>query len=404
MTKKLMDKMGINVFHDDYSGKNVWNVGQVDRALNFAKMAGMKYIRPAFNLQTDEFNGADNPWRLSTYHKIQDAGLIGIEGAFPQQIKNHLLDSNADDLIDQAIRAYAHIMDRFINDGITSFCIEGWNEADGVFADSDQSQAQTNDTVIDKYLTFNMKLCEEAHKRNIKFMDLCSIQYLKAPDLKHVMDCYNTKLSSYSSQPDWVSFHPYCEKDNANNIPEKYLNTLQAGQTGWSNIAALPMAVSEFGFPSEDWGDPFSGSWPAQYARDVMIRQIIIMDYIGIDPIVVYSGNTNPDPSDAGKDDCWGTYQYSKSDGSIRLSKLGAVELEFFQSMIGYHLSNAVLLPNGYSDQDYEYSNYAFEYTNDEGHKKLFYWNPFGYNTSSLNWNGNSYNLTFTQHVKEIDA
>lgn len=397
---KLMDKVGINVFHDS---NTPWNTGQFDRALNFAKAAGMKYFRPGFNLQPDEFNGADNPWRLPWYHKVQDAGLMIIEGAFPQEIKNRLTDSNADQLIDQAVSAYAHVMDRLIGDGITSFCIEGWNEADGKFAVDDQNQAESNDEIIDKYLTFNMKLCEEAHQRNIKFMDLCSIQYPKAPNLKHVMDCYNNKLNEYSSQPDWVSFHPYCEKDNANNIPEKYLLTLTTGQSGWTNVERIPVAASEFGYPTEDWGHPFSGQWPVQYSRDLMIRQVIIMDYLGVSPIVVYSGNTNPDPQDAGMDDCWGAFQYSKSNGSIELSELGKVELEFFQSMIGYSLTNAVLTPNGYSDDDFMYSNYAFEYTNDEGHKKLFYWNPFGYNTSSLNWNSKTYNLTFTQHVKVIE-
>lgn len=397
-----MDKIGINVFHDDYSSTNKWNVGQVDRAINFAKAAGIKYIRPGFNLQPDEFNGTYNSWREKPYLKMKEAGLTIIEGAYPQQVKNHLLDSNTDELIDKAVNAYAGVIDGLIKIGINDVILEGWNEADGKFAVDDQNRAETDDTIIDKYLTFNMKLCEVAHERNIGFMDLCSIQYLKAPDLKHVMDCYNEKLNEYSSQPDWVSFHPYCERKNANNIPEKYLSTLQADGTSWSNIAAIPLAVSEFGYPSEDWGCPFSGSWPAQYARDVMIRQIIIMDYMGIDPIVVYSANTNPDPSTAGMDDCWGIYQYNQSDGSIRLSKLGAVELEFFQSMKGYYLSNAVLLPSTLQDQDLEYSNYAFEYSNDEGQKKLFYWNPFGLNTSVVNWGGSYYRLNFSQHVKVL--
>lgn len=128
MTKKLLDKMGINVFHNNTTSP--WVMTQVERALNFAQMAGMKYIRPAFNLQTDEFNGTDNPWRLTTYHTIQDLGMTGIIGAYPQQIKNHLLDDNADELVDQAVNAYAHIMDRFLDDGITDFIVEAWNETD----------------------------------------------------------------------------------------------------------------------------------------------------------------------------------------------------------------------------------------------------------------------------------
>lgn len=402
MPKTLCEKMGINIFHDDYSGKNVWNVGQMDRGLNFAKMAGMKYIRPAFNLQNDEFNGTDNPWRLSTYHKIQDMGMTGIIGAYPQEISGHLTDSNASQLIDQAVAAYAHIMDRFQGDGISNFFVEAWNETDGKFATSDQNQAQTNDTIIDGYLTFNMKLYEECKKRGVRFMDLCSIQYPTASDLSHVLDCYNNKLTQYSGKPDWVSFHPYCERDNENNIPEKYIAFFDRSK--WSNINSIPLGVSEFGYPSEDWGKPFSGKWPFQYSRDTMIRQIIIMDYLGVDPIIIYSGNTNPDPSDAQQDDCWGAYQYHKSDGSITLSDLGAAELKFLQSMKGYWLSNAVLVPSDHSQESLAYSNYAFEYTNSNGNKKLFYWNPMGYNTSSLNWNNQTYNLTFTQHVKSIES
>lgn len=397
MPKTLCEKMGVNVFHDR---NTAWNNGQVDRAINFAKMTGIKYVRPAFNLQQDEFDGSDNPWRLAWYHKIQDAGLTGIVGAYPQQIKGHLTDSNAIQLIDQAVAAYAHIMDRFQADGISDFFVEAWNEADGSFATSDQTQAQTNDTIIDGYLTFNMKLYEECKKRGVQFMDLCSIQYPAAGDLKHVLDCYNEKLNQYSGRPEWVSFHPYCQRDNENNIPEKYITLFDRSQ--WSNINNIPMAISEFGYPSEDWGHPFSGKFPFQYSRDMMIRQIIIQDYLNIDPIVIYSANTNPDPSDAETDDCWGAYQYHKSNGSITLSDLGAVELKFLQSMQGYWLSNTVLIPS--STQNVEYSNFAFEYINSNGNKKLFYWNPMGYNTSSLNWNNKTYNLTFTQHVKEIDV
>ncbi|GAA0812123.1 hypothetical protein [Ligilactobacillus aviarius] len=404
MTKKLLDKMGVNVFHDDYSGSRKWNIGQVDRALNFAQMAGIKYIRPAFNLQTDEFNGTDNPWRLATYHKIQDLGMVGVIGAYPQQIKNHLLDSNADKLVDQAVNAYAHIMDRFLDNGITSFIVDAWNEADGKFAVDNQTEAETNDTIIDRYLTFNMKLFEECKKRNVEFMDLCSIQYPQAPNLKHVMDCYNTKLNSYSSLPERVCFHPYCERYNDNYIPELYLLTFD--RSNWNNINQIPLAVSEFGFPSEDWGHPFSGSWAFQYSRDVMIRQIIIQDYLGVDPIIIYSANTNPDPSDADIDDCWGAYQYHKDTDTITLSKLGAVELNFFQSMKGYHLNGMVTPSNNFTltNENIPYNNFAFEYENEEGHKKLFYWNPMGNNTTSLNWNNQTYNLHFTQHVKVIES
>lgn len=403
MTRNLTDKLGFNCFHDlgDW-----WNTSNMKRGIEFAKMCGVKYFRPAFNLQTDEFNGADNPWRLWTYHKIQDYGMIGVIGAYPQQIKNHLLDDNADRLVDQAVKAYAHIMDRFLEDGITDFIVDAWNETDGVFAMDDGNVARTNDTVIDRYLTFNMKLFEECKKRNVRFMDLCSIQYPQAPDLQHVLDCYNTKLNSYSSLPDWVCFHPYCERNgyNGNVIPEQYLVTFDTSK--WNNISKLPLAVSEFGYPSVEWGQPFSGKFPLQYARDMMIRQIIIQDYIGIDPMMIYSVNTNAPRETQGRDDCWGAYQAYSDGKGIKMTGLGKVILNFCQSMKGYHL-NGMVTPNHnftLTTENIPYTNFAFEYENDEGHKKLFYWNPFGNNTSSLNWNGQNYNLTFTQHVKVIES
>lgn len=403
MPKKLLDKMGINVFHNNTTSP--WVRSQMERAVNFADMAGIKYIRPAFNLQTDEFNGTYNNWREYYYKLFQQHNLMPIIGAYPQQLNGHLLDSNADDLVDQAVRAYAIIMDGLLKCGVNEFIVEAWNETDGKFA-ADQNTAQTNDTVIDRYLTFNMKLCEETHKRGMKFMDLCSIQYAQSPTLQHVLSKYNDKLASYSQKPDWISFHPYCERYGENFFPESHL--ILMNYSNFSNMNGIPQAVSEFGYPSEDWGSPFSGQWSSQYSRDVMLRQIMVMDYMNVDPMVIYSCNTNPDPADADSDDCWGAYQYSKSDGSIRLSKLGAVELKFFQDMKGYYQTafNLKLADSSTSissTHQLECANYWVEYSNDNGDKKLFYWNPFANRDGKINWQGTDYNLHFTQHVKCIE-
>ena len=138
----------------------------------------------------------------------------------------------------------------------------------------------------------------------------------------------------------------------------------------------------------------------------MLIRQIIIQDYLNVDPIIIYSANTNADPSVADKDDCWGTYQYHKDTNETTLSTLGSYELSWINSMRGYHLNGMVTPTHNFTltIDNVSYTNFAFEYENDEGHKKLFYWNPMGYNTSSLNWNNQTYNLTFTQHVKSIES
>lgn len=398
MSTKLLDKLGLNIAHD-YTYR--WSLQNMERGLHFAQMAGMHWIRPGFNLQPDEFNGADNPWRLNTYKKIQDMGMEIIECAYPQQIRNHLLDSDADTLIDKGVAAYAHIMDRLQGFGVHNFILEAWNEADGKFADDTQTKAQSNDTIIDKYLTFNQRLCEEAHKRGVKFMDLCSIEYPHSQDLQYVMGKFNDKLATYSSKPEYISFHPYCDQYNPNFIPEIYLTALNTAD--WDNMSGIPLSASEFGFPSEDWGTPFSGKWAFQYSRDVMIRQIIIMDFIGIEHLIIYSGNTNADPKGADLDNCWGMYQYNASNDTVTMSSLGKAVLRFCQDMKGYYLNpNPVKFPDGSSS--YLYSNYAFEYDNDNGHKKLFYWNPLGMNTTNVQWNNQTYNLHFTQHVKVIES
>lgn len=409
MTKNLLDKIGFNCFHDL---GDPWNKQNLERALDFTVQAGAKYFRPAFALQPEEYNNANadwsthdwGTWRVAPFKLIISKGVTPVLNLYPQQIKNHLANSNADDLVNQAVTAYAKCIDVLLNNGISpsDFIIEAWNEADGKFAMSDDS-AQTNTTVIDKYLTFNMKMNEECHKRGVRFMDLDSVTYPRDPNLQTVMNQYNQKMASYSSKPDWISFHPYCERVRGDNtIPEYLMTTFNL--VDWDNLSEIPLAVSEFGYPSVEWGSPFSGKYPFQYARDMMIRQIIILDYLGVDPIIIYSANTNADEATANSDDCWGAYQYFAKDGSIKMTDLAKVELEFLQSMKGYHINpQPVRMPDG--QYDLGYTDYAFEYINDEtGHKKLFYWNPFGAVNEKVEWNGQNYDLTFNQHVKMIEA
>lgn len=399
----LMDKIGINAMHNNPGARLSDNL---TRAIDFAHQAGMKWFRPGFNLQPGEFNGTYDPWREYWYLKLQDLDMIGIVGAFPQQLVNHLLDDNADELVDKAVTAYTKIIDGLLNAGVDTdhLVVEAWNEGDGKFAVSDQSIAESNDEVITRYLTFNMKLCSVAHSRGVRFIDFCSIQYPKSPALKHVMDRYNDMLTNYATYPDRVSFHPYCERAQANVVPETYLLSFDTSE--WNNIDQFQKAVTEFGYPSEDWGNPFSGKWPFQYARDLMIRQIIIQDYLNIDPIIVYSGNTNDDPATADKDDCWGTYQWDAKTQTVHMSDLGRAELKFFQEMQGYHLVGMVSPDNHYTitEENAAYTNYAFEYADDDGNSKLFYWCPFGNNQANITWQGTNYTLQFNQHVGVINA
>lgn len=408
MTKKLLDKLGYNLMHSDYTGTQPWNEDRFGRGVEFCVKTGVKYLRPAFRLLEDEFDGAHNDWRIAWCKQIIAKGITPIWGPVPAGLQGHLKDSNYNELLEKAVSAYQIIMDDFIAAGISpnDFIFEGWNEADGMFAMKDGS-AQTDPEVINNYLEFNMRICEECHKRGIRFMDFDSIVYPGAPEIQSVINQYNQKMAEYSTKPDWISFHPYCERGrNDNNIPEKLLVNNNMNLSQWNNLADIPLAVTEFGYPTEDWGEPFSGKYPYQYSKDMLIRQIIIQDYLNVDPIIIYSANTNADPSVADKDGCWGTYQYHKDTNEITLSTLGNFEYYWIKSMQGYHLNGMVTSTRNYTltNENVNYTNFAFEYENNEGHKKLFYWNPFGYNTSLLNWNGNSYSLTFSQHVKSIES
>lgn len=409
MTKNLTDKLGFNGFHNDGITTLWWKKNGCDKALDFCVKSGVKYFRPAFRLLDDEWAGTPNNWRVEPFKEIINVGITPILNLLPAALQGHLKDDNADELVGKAVSCYATVLDEFIDGGLNpeDIIIEAWNEADGIFSMNDGS-SQTDINVINRYLTFNMKMNEECHKRGFRFMDLDSVCYPKAPELQTVMNQYNQKMASYSSKPDWVSYHPYCErKRDDNNIPEKLLVNNNMNLSNWDNLSDLPIAVSEFGYPTEDWGNPFSGQYPYQYSKDMFVRQVIIMDYLNVDPIVIYSANVNPDPSDAGKDECWGTFQYHKDSDTITLSTLGSFEYYWIKNMQGYHLNGMVTPSNNFAltNENVNYTNFAFEYINDEtGHKKLFYWNPMGYNTSSLNWNNQTYNLTFTQHVKSIES
>lgn len=395
---KLVDKLGFNCFHD--MGYDLPGYNNLQRCIDFCVESGVKYIRPAFALQQNEFDGKVNNWRIEPFKRCINAGLTPILNAYPAQLYGKLADENAEELVNQAVTAYATILDNFIKNGIGAdkIIMEAWNEADGGgFADTSYN-SKNNETVINNYLEFNHKLGDECHVRGIKFIDFDSISYPYVEKIQKVMSQYNEKMASYDNKPYRVSFHPYCEQLSENSYPEYYLDTFNLQK--WPNLDGLPLAVTEFGYPSVEWGRPFSGKWAFQYARDVMIRQIIIMDYLDVDPIVIYSANTNPDESTAGTDDCWGTYQYYSSTGKIELTDLGRVLMRFIQDMQGYSLTSAVLVPD---DTKKGYGNYAFEYTNENGDKKLFYWNPLGSQNQSLTWNGSEYNLSFNQHVQILE-
>lgn len=329
---------------------------------------------------------------------------------YPQEIKGHLLDDNADDLVDQAVKAYTMVIDGLLKAGISAsdFIIEAWNEADGGFAAS-RTDAQNNTTVINRYLTFNMKMCKVCNDRGVEFWDFDSVVYPNAPEIQKVMNQYNSMVPTYTGKPDRITFHPYCERArNDNNIPEHYL--INFNLTNFKNLHdwGVPIAISEFGYPAEEWGHPFSGKYPTHYAFSLLQRQIMIHDYMGIDPMIIYSANTNPPQDKDDGDSSWGMLSYTDDEG-VHYSPLGIKMLWWLQSMKGYYqtgfnstLDNSNMANPSVNEADY--ANYWCEYSNDEGHKKLFYWCPYGNNTSTINWNGQSYKLKFNQFVQCIEA
>lgn len=407
MAKYLLDKLGFNSFHDL---GNPWQLANVEYTTKYCLDAGVKYIRPAFALQQGEFDGTYNNWREQPFKYFIAQGLKVVLNLYPQEIKGHLLDDNANDLVDQAVKAYTMVIDGLLKAGISAsdFIIEAWNEADGGFA-AKREDAQSNPTIINRYLTFNMKMCKVCNDRGVEFWDFDSVVYPNAPEIQKVMNQYDSMVPTYTGKPDRITFHPYCERDrNDNNIPEHYL--INFNLTNFKNLHnwGVPIAISELGYPAEEWGHPFSGKYPTHYAFSMLQRQIMIHDYMGIDPMVIYSANTNPPQDKDDGDASWGMLSYTDDEG-VHYSPLGIKMLWWLQSMKGYYqtgfnstLDNSNMANPSVNEADY--ANYWCEYSNDEGHKKLFYWCPYGNNTSTINWNGQSYKLKFNQFVQCIEA
>lgn len=407
MAKYLLDKLGFNSFHDL---GNPWQRANVEYTTKYCLDAGVKYIRPAFSLQPDEFNGTYNGWREQPFKYFIAQGLKVVLNLFPQQIKGHLLDSNADDLVNQAVKAYTMVIDGLLKAGISAsdFIIEAWNEADGGFA-GNRKDAQQNTTVINRYLTFNKEMCKACNGRGVEFWDFDSVVYPNAPEIQKVMNQYDSMVPTYTGKPDKITFHPYCERGrNDNNIPEHYLINFNLNNFNNLHNWGVPIAISEFGYPAEEWGHPFSGKYPTHYAFSMLQRQIMIHDHMGIEPMIIYSANTNPPQDKDDGDSCWGMLSYTDDKG-VHYSPLGIKMLWWLQSMKGYYqtgfystLDNSNMTNPSVNEADY--ANYWVEYSNDAGHKKLFYWCPYGNNTATINWNGQSYKLRFNQFVQCIEA
>lgn len=191
-------------------------------------------------------------------------------------------------------------------------------------------------------------------------------------------------------------------------IPEYYLYNFNL--RNWDNLSnwGVPFAVSEFGYPSEEWGTPFSGNYPTQYAFSMLKRQIIILDFLQVDPMVVYSANVNPDPSRAGSDECWGTYTIDDKTNHINYSPLGLNMLQWLQSMKGYHQTAFHSSLDDLADvknSDIDYAWFTAEYQDHNGNKKLFYWSPFG--KQDINYQLDGWNTTLknaNQFIKCIES
>ena len=89
MTKKLLDKLGYNLMHSDYTGTQPWNEDRFGRGVEFCVKTGVKYLRPAFRLLEDEFDGAHNDWRIAWCKQIIAKGITPIWGPVPAGLQGH---------------------------------------------------------------------------------------------------------------------------------------------------------------------------------------------------------------------------------------------------------------------------------------------------------------------------
>ena len=383
MTKKLLDKLGFNSFHDGYT--NLWDTSNIEYSVKYCLDAGVKYIRPAFRLLEDEFNLQENNWRVAPFRYMIRNGLKPVLNLLPSELQDHMLDDNADELVGQAIKAYTQVIDDLLNNDIknTDFIIEAWNEWDSnAFTMPTKGGAQTNSDIMNRCLRFNREMCQVCKQRGVEYWDLDSVEYPNAPEIQKAMSLYDDTILSYTSKPDRITFHPYCErKKNDNIIPEHYLINFNLDNFENLHNWGVPIAISEFGYPTVEWGKPFSGQYATEYAYSMMLRQIMIHDYMGVDPMIIYSANTNPPQDKATSDQCWGMLNFNSNNNSVEYSPLGIKMLWWLQSMKGYYqtafhssLDDMVDVKNS----DINYAWFTAEYQDHDSHKKLFYWSPFG--------------------------
>lgn len=412
----LTKKLGYNETHNTSDFPH--DPSRVERVAHICKLYNLGYIRFAYRLIDSEVtngvsNEPDNGYRAQQIINCQKQGLDVVMPCEPSYVYNHLLDDNADALIQQVSDAYADIFKGLVAKGVdpNHMIIEAWNEADGTgFGTTDGNVAVTNEDYIRRYQQFNQNVCQSAKAVGFKFLDIDSIYYPQYPSIQKNMNMLNDRIPNYTSKPDALSFHPYCnQKHDETRIPENLLVNNNFRLNNYENLKDIPFAVSEFGFPTVDGAKPFIGSIGTQYGRELLIREIIVLDYLNVNPIIIYSGKVNTyNVSDTNADACWGLFQqYKTNDGqySIKLSELGKYELQWLEEMQGYYLSNC-LSPTDLSSLTYDnvgYKLFAFEYTNDSTNtKKLIYWCPYGDVTQTVNWNGSYHKLHATFRVRSI--
>lgn len=408
----INQKLGYNMrSHPNYDGQQAH-----EYVFQKLKDAGATYIRLYSNVESASFD-ADTPKMNYLYENCKEVAQHGFTPVLPLIIDypSKAQDINASDnpthcrwsdtLISQFKRFFKEVVQHIEGMGI-HVVYEAFNEAPGGFWSS-YGYSYNDQTTINSYMDMNDYMRRTVYQYSTsEFIELCSTGWPGQTQNGSIytgkaLDKVNSTLNSrygnlgqtpYDKRAEFISYHPYMEQHFNNGAPEILLK--EGTFNDYPNLKDIPLAWTEFGFAHvKDW----PGDYPPCTKRALMMRQIIIGDYIGCDMMIPYTSRVyNYD--NKGSLYNFGNVVRTTQDGvdSFQFDETGQGVFEVCSQLKGYHLNRNVTIDRPITESNYLGMLYAFEYENDAGKKKLAYWTPMSQPCNkTITWNDQEYNLTF---------
>lgn len=415
MTRKIPinKKMGYNMrLHPNYNGVKANNY-----IFQKLKDAGVTYIRLYSNIEKDSFESdtCKMDWLYDNIKTVYNQGFVPVLPLiidYPSAVQDINAASNYShskwsyEIQNQFKRFFKEVVQHIESMGIR-VVYEGFNEAPGAFWSS-YGYSYNNQNTINSYLDIYdyMRNTVYTYSKS-KYIELCTTGWPgkrknntgNVGELDTVLSMLNKRYHNLNGSPydrpaDYISYHPYVEQGYDNGAPEILIKEGRFDK--YDNLKNIPIAWSEFGFShTKDW----AGNYPPCTRKALIMRQIIIGDYIGCDMMIPYSARVYNYPW--GKEKLlynWGNVVRTTQDGVdyYQFDETGQGVFEICRQLKGYRLNRNITVNKPITESNYLSILYAFEYVNDEGTKKLVYWTPMSQPfQKEITWNNQKYDLSF---------